>query len=123
MSTNDQTIKLKVKGPSLDEFKPLSEAEEKLLEACKDGEIAELGEARPKKAPDDKDKIRPEVVRLLALRADPENAPVHERGVRVKGAGSKATSIWRTAPSPWNLICNTATSPVASYCAMPAYSA
>jgi hypothetical protein len=88
---------LKPAGRTLQEFeasyvhtdgKPLWPAERKLLEAARTGEVCNL--QRPAQAgrpvastPDNQ--IRPRFLRFLILGGD-ENAPVHEKGIRLQGA-------------------------------------
>jgi hypothetical protein len=74
-------------GRTLDELISqgvLSEAEQSLLSACAKGDLAEFGLERPEQQ-DVKNLIRAGLIRLLALKSD-EKAPVHEHGIRIKGA-------------------------------------
>lgn len=74
-------------GRSLRDFLPLLPAEMLLLQACKKGEIAKVGETRPS-AEDQTNpdlKVRAPFLRFLLLGGDYQ-APVHERGVRLQGA-------------------------------------
>ena len=63
----------------------LSEAEKKLIEACKAGELCVLGDGtRPEGAMAER-RIRAEVLRLLILGTTPDG-PTHEWGVKLGGA-------------------------------------
>jgi len=75
---------LKPDGRKLAEFIPFKPAEQKLLDACRSGEEAVISEQRPEQA-DDNNIVRASFLRFLALGGD-ESAPVHERGVLLKGA-------------------------------------
>lgn len=81
---------LKPEGCSLSEFEPLFNnypAEKLLLEKCRSGEFAIISAQRPDKPTKD-NTIRASFLRFLALGGD-ENAPVHERGVFLRGAWIK----------------------------------
>ena len=78
------TATLKPAGRTLAEFQPLKPAEQKLLEACRQGTFAHISDTRPKAASED-NTVRAAFLRLLALRGD-EQAPVHEHGVQLSGA-------------------------------------
>ncbi|MFL6856887.1 MAG: hypothetical protein ACJ8EB_03145 [Allosphingosinicella sp.] len=71
-------------GRSLRDFEPLSPAEKTLLDCCRQGEFAIIGEARPDKETE-ANRVRADFVRFLALGGD-ERAPVHEHGVQLFGA-------------------------------------
>jgi hypothetical protein len=71
-------------GRSLTDFENLSEAEKKLIDCAARGEMCVLGESVPA-APTIENLVRPELIRFLALGGD-EDAPVHEKGVQLKGA-------------------------------------
>ena len=71
-------------GHALTDFKPLRSAEMRLLDACKNGKVAKLGDATPESATDEL-QVRAAFVRFLLLGGD-EHAPVHELGVTVHGA-------------------------------------
>ncbi len=75
---------LQVTGRALEEFRPLSDVEQKLLSAAATGERAEFGAERPKE-PNTENSIRAGLIRLLALKSD-DQAPLHEHGIRIKGA-------------------------------------
>jgi hypothetical protein len=62
----------------------LRPAEQRLLDACRDGTPAAIGGARPAAKTDD-NSIRAEFLRFLAIEVD-ETAPVHELGVQAEGA-------------------------------------
>ncbi len=71
-------------GRSLSDFEPLLPAERKLLEATARGEVAEISDERPEKAAQE-NIVRAGFLRFLLLGGD-EQAPVHERGVKLQGA-------------------------------------
>lgn len=71
-------------GRVLKDFEPLMSGEQRLLDACKKGAIARLGDAMPEQATDAQ-RVRAAFVRFLLLGGD-EQAPVHERGVYLEGA-------------------------------------
>lgn len=74
------------KGRSLAEFQPLKPAEEKLLEACRMGEVCRVSLTRPEEAERTADNVvRAWYLRFLILGGDAD-APVHERGVQLRGA-------------------------------------
>jgi hypothetical protein len=73
-------------GHSLANFGELRPAEQKLLESCRSGDDCVIAAFRPKA--DGKsvvNSVRAGFLRFLILGGDDEN-PVHERGVRIKGA-------------------------------------
>ncbi len=77
--------KLKAHGRSLADFVSLLPAEKTLLEACRMGMRADIGEGkRPENLSDD-NQVRPGFIRFLALGGD-DRAPVHEKGVQIAGA-------------------------------------
>jgi len=78
------TAPLKPAGRSLAEFQPLKPAEQKLLDACRQGEFANISDKRPEAVNDD-NVVRAAFLRFLALGGD-EQAPVHELGVQLLGA-------------------------------------
>lgn len=71
-------------GQSLREFLPLLSGEERLLQACQQGAEARLGTQVPD-GPNDALRVRAPFLRFLLLGGD-KHAPVHERGVRLRGA-------------------------------------
>jgi len=73
-------------GRSLSDFKLLKPAEQKLLDACRKGEIAYISEQeqRPTEATEE-NTISASFLRFLALGGD-EHAPIHEKGVQIWGA-------------------------------------
>ncbi|CAN7287223.1 hypothetical protein LJR039_001314 [Pseudorhodoferax sp. LjRoot39] len=71
-------------GRLLSDFQPLLPGEQALLLACRRGEVAELGASLPE-VPTDTRHIRAPFLRFLLLGGDAQ-APVHERGVQLKGA-------------------------------------
>ncbi len=76
-------------GRSLKDFPELNEAELKLIEQTRNGELAYFGEEIQKSVDEKKTRtIRAGLVRFLALGGD-DATPVHERGVRVQGATIK----------------------------------
>ncbi len=75
---------LKPIGKTLAEFQPLQPAEQKLLVACRAGEIAEISAQRPTEATPD-NTVRAAFLRFMLLGGD-ERAPVHEKGVQLQGA-------------------------------------
>jgi hypothetical protein len=78
------TTRKRAQGRTLAEFGTLSPAERILLEACRTGERALIADERPKEKTID-NSIRPAFLRFLALSGD-EDAPLHEKGVRLVGA-------------------------------------
>lgn len=72
------------KGQTLKEFEPLHPAEITLLAACRDGRVAIIARSRPKKRTQD-NCVRADFIRFLA-RGGGKDAPVHDRGVRLRGA-------------------------------------
>lgn len=74
-------------GRSLLEFHPLLPGEERLMQACQQGEVAELGDQLPDtcREPDDALRVRAPFLRFLLLGGD-DRAPVHEHGVQLVGA-------------------------------------
>ena len=75
---------IRAHGRSLTDFDELLPAEETLLDSCRRGTPAVISLDRPGELTDD-NHVRAGFVRFLALGGD-ENAPVHEAGVRLKGA-------------------------------------
>lgn len=75
---------VKAVGRTLAEFQPLKPAEQKLLEACRQGEFADVSDKRPEAA-NDNNTVRADFLRFLALGGD-EQAPLHEHGVELEGA-------------------------------------
>ncbi len=71
-------------GRSLADFGKLGDAEQKLLESCRRGELCVIADDRPD-AQTTGDELRAGFLRFLILGGDAEN-PVHEHGVRIKGA-------------------------------------
>jgi hypothetical protein len=76
---------LKAFGRSLGDFQPLKPAEQKLLDACRKGEIALIDTLKRPIGKLESNEIRPGFVRFLLLGGDHET-PVHERGVQIVGA-------------------------------------
>jgi len=70
-------------GRTLAEFQPLKPAEAQLLDACKSGLLADLGDSRPS-AESDANTVRANFLRFLALGGSDE-APIHERGTQLSG--------------------------------------
>ena len=71
-------------GRSLKDFHELTWAERRLIETCRKGKVYVLGTGRPKHRSSNNG-IRAGLVRFLALGGD-EFAPVHEKGIQLKGA-------------------------------------
>jgi hypothetical protein len=71
-------------GRSLGDFGALSPAEETLLECCRRGELAPIGDTCPGEE-SRANRVRSDFVRFLALGGDAQ-APVHEQGVQLHGA-------------------------------------
>jgi len=84
-------------GRSLEDFENLSEAEKKLIACAARGEVCKLGEAVPKDPTLD-NIIRPELIRFLALGGD-DTAPVHEKGVQLRGAWIGAAALDEGQPA------------------------
>ncbi|MDO8207454.1 MAG: hypothetical protein Q7T38_06490 [Gallionella sp.] len=78
---------IKPAGRTLAEFQPLKPAEQKLLDACKNGKPALISAERPEAA-NDENTVRAAFLRFLALGGD-EYAPVHEKGVQLSCAWIK----------------------------------
>ena len=76
-------------GRSLDDFEPLLPAEKKLLECCRTGELAVIGDERPEEEGGDNG-VRAAFVRFLVLGGG-DRAPVHEQGVQLHGAWLSGT--------------------------------
>lgn len=89
------------KGRTFAEFQPLTPGESKLLDACANGEVAELGSERPT-AKSDTNTVRASFVRFLALGGDDE-VPVHEQGVQLGGAWIEGPLILSGTVTPTNL--------------------
>ncbi|GAB4087940.1 hypothetical protein [Hydrogenophaga soli] len=70
-------------GRTLAEFKPLTPAEVQLLDACKSGLPANLGDSRPS-AESHANTVRADFLRFLVLGGSDE-VPIHERGVQLRG--------------------------------------
>lgn len=68
----------------LDDLKPLSQAEQKLIDCCKAGEMLFLDDAVPDQATNE-NSIRGPLIRHLLL-GGCDDAPAHAKGVRVQGA-------------------------------------
>lgn len=73
----------KAAGRKLAEFVPLKSAEQKLLDACRRGEVAIISEKRERPTkPTEENTVRASFLRFLALGGD-EDAQVHEKGVQL----------------------------------------
>ena len=68
---------------SVGNLKPLTAAERKVVAACVQGAVAEIGDAVPEAA-DDAVRVRAGLIRVMALGGDADHR-THERGVRIKG--------------------------------------
>lgn len=93
--------RIKPLGRALTDFEPLRPGELHLLNACKKGEIAKLGDETPESSTDEKS-VRAAFVRFLLLGGD-EHAPVHERGVRLRGAFVEGSLDLRGCRIPANV--------------------
>ena len=71
-------------GESLSDFPDLTEAERKLIDACRTGKPCNFDEEAPEIGTE-ANTIRPELIRFLLLGGD-EKTPVHPTGVRLRGA-------------------------------------
>jgi len=81
----------------------LTNAEKVLLAACRKGEVANLGQVRPKKATDD-NTIHADLLRFLILGGDEEN-PVHETGVQLQGGWVKGMLNLNNIETNGNIDC------------------
>ena len=88
-------------GRTLAEFQPLKPAEQKLLEACRQGAVADISKERPAAATNT-NTVRAAFLRFLALGGDEQN-PLHERGVKLQGAWVEGTFDLYGARVPGNL--------------------
>jgi len=95
------TAPLKPAGRTLAEFQPLKPAEQKLLDACRQGEFANISDKRPEAVNDD-NVVRAAFLRFLALGGDEKN-PVHEHGVQLFGAWIEGVLDMVAAKVPSNL--------------------
>ncbi|MCK9200561.1 MAG: hypothetical protein M0P59_11675 [Gallionella sp.] len=95
------TTSLKPTGRTLEEFQPLKPAEQKLLEACREGTVAHISDERPKDKTED-NTVRAAFLRFLALGGD-EEAPVHEHGVQLIGAWIEGELDMKAAKVPFGL--------------------
>lgn len=93
---------LKPIGKTLAEFQPLQPAEQKLLVACRAGEIAEISAQRPTEATPD-NTVRAAFLRFMLLGGD-ERAPVHEKGVQLQGACVVGTLDMSSVNVPSNIL-------------------
>lgn len=71
-------------GRSLSDFLPLKPGEKRLLDACREGLPAKLGDVVPESATNE-NSLRADFLRFLLLGGD-KHAPVHEKGVNLFGA-------------------------------------
>jgi len=79
-------LPLKPFGRALADFGQLKPAEQKLLNACRNGEIADIAEQEQRLTESTKkNTVRASFLRFLALGGD-EHAPVHDQGVQLYGA-------------------------------------
>lgn len=88
-------------GRSWSDFEPVSEAEKKLAEAARMGELCVLGEKVPDKGAEE-NTIRAGFLRFLALGGD-KTAPVHEKGVWLGGAFIKGELDLQGEKLPFDL--------------------
>ena len=70
-------------GRSSNDFPDLSDAETRLIEACRLGEVCKIGGAVPEKETN-ANKVRAGLIRFLLLGGDAA-VPVHEKGVMLRG--------------------------------------
>lgn len=96
------TAPRKPAGRTLAEFQPLKPAEQKLLEACRQGIVADISAERPEAATDD-NTVRAAFLRFLALGGD-EQAPVHEHGVQLVWAWIEGELDMVAARVPFDLF-------------------
>jgi hypothetical protein len=88
-------------GRAWEDFEPTA-TEEKLAEAARVGEICELGLAAPKTG-EASNTIRAEFLRFLALGGD-ARAPMHEKGLRLRGAFVEGALDLEGAELPFDLL-------------------
>jgi hypothetical protein len=89
-------------GRSLSDFPNLSDAERKLISACRTGDAALLGRKRPTEATE-ANIIRAELIRFLALGGDGENQ-VHEKGIQLSGAWIRGGLDLQNCKCPHSLL-------------------
>ena len=93
----------KAKGRTLAEFEPLLPAEKTVLAAARNGEVAWLGDGeRPEKMTEEC-RLRPDFVCFLALGGD-DAAPVHEKGVWIRGGWIDGDMDCQGAVLPHDLV-------------------
>ena len=95
---------VKAAGRTLAEFQPLKAAEQKLLEACRQGEFAKIAEECPEAA-NDSNTVRAVFLRFLALGGDERN-PLHEHGVALMGAWVEGVLDLAGTHIPRSLVLN-----------------
>lgn len=93
---------IKPVGRTLAEFQPLKPAERTVLDACRQGVVAEIAGQRPDMATEF-NTVRAAFVRFLALGGD-EQAPVHDHGVELQGACIEGVLDLRSAQIPVGLL-------------------
>ncbi len=109
-------LSLKPDGRTLAYFGLLKPAEQKLLDACRSGEIAVISEQRPNQGDDNNIIVRATFLRFLALGGD-EHAPVHEKGVLLYGAWVDDALDLEGATLPHSLVltnCRFSSTPILS---------
>jgi hypothetical protein len=74
-----------VPGSTLRDFQPLLPAEQVLMNACLQGQLAVLGDGEMPSEPKDVNRVRAEFLGFMLVGGD-ATAPVHKDGVRVSGA-------------------------------------
>ncbi len=100
-ATAPSVVVVKPVGRTLTEFEPLRPAERALLEACRTGEVAPIGDQPPDKSTDE-NRIRAAFLRFLVLGGD-ANAPIHEHGVQLTGAWIEGKFDLKGSCAPYSL--------------------
>lgn len=90
------------KGRTLLEFLPLQPGETELLQACEEGEVAELADKRPTERTKT-NAVRASFIRFLTLGGD-DKAPIHEHGVQLAGAWIEGVLDLKSAVTPTGLL-------------------
>jgi hypothetical protein len=97
----------------LADFQPLTSAEERLVQACREGRVEEFAERIPQERTEE-NRIRASFLRFLTLGGD-ESAPVHDHGPELRGAwieGQLDLEGARVASALWLYSCVVDTKPV-----------
>lgn len=95
-------------GRALSDFGKLSVAEKKLVEACRVGDVAIIGTGERPAGKTPGNTIRLDFFRFLALGGD-RSTPVHERGVRTKGAWIDGGLDLESCACPFSLLIENST--------------